>query len=217
MHICTFIEGYFGQGRHRDFNNDQFTNSDLQHQRPWYSNSQTRLPGPGEAGLKLDGSKPSQPNPSEEKTMPYPQWTQELASPQTDNEDVTELQNIRLGLILNNKTKKKVTEGMIRKNESSTDNSQESPQYLGDKSTRIDENSTAGAKLAQNIIALLQVAPKDTTENNSELEQEEGRGKDAERQRILLYNIWKGIRASPKPEVLHSVSSKKTTRSGNGA
>ena len=185
-----------------------------------YPNSQTHLLGPGEARLKLDGSKPSLTNPSEVKRLPYPQWKQEIANPPMDNEDITELQNIRLNLILNNKTKtqkNKVTEDMKRKNESSTHNDEESSEYFGEKSTSDDENSTAGAKFAQNVIALLQIATKNNEENNSEFEQEEGKGKDAEGQGILPYNIWKGIRAYPKPEVRSSVSLRETTRSGNGA
>ena len=192
----------------------------MQHQSPWYPNSQTRLLGPGEARLKLDGSKSSLTNPSEVKSLPYPQWTKEIANPPMDNEDVTELQNIRLNLILNNKTKTQknnVTEDMKGKNESSTHNDEESSEYFDEKSTSIDENSTAGAKFTQNVIALLQIATKNTEENNSELEQEEGKGKDAERQGIVPYNIRNRIRALPKPEVRSSVSSRKTTRSGNGA
>lgn len=167
----------------------------------------------------MDGSKPSLTNPSEVKSLPYPQWTKEIANPPMDNEDVTELQNIRLNLILNNKTKTQknnVTEDMKGKNESSTHNDEESSEYFDEKSTSIDENSTAGAKFAQNVIALLQIATKNTEENNSELEQEEGKGEDAERQGIVPYNIRNRIRAFPKPEVRSSVSSRKTTRSGNG-
>ena len=157
-----------------------------------YPNSQTHLLGPGEARLKLDGSKPSLTNPSEVKSLPYPQWTQEIANPQMDNEDVTELKNVRFNQILNNKTKtykNKVTEGMKRKNESSTHNDEKLSEYFGEKSTSNDENSTVGAKFAQNVIALLQIATKNTEENNSELEQEEGKGKDAARQGIVPYNI----------------------------
>ena len=136
-----------------------------------------------------------------------------------NNEDVTELKNVRFNQILNNKTKtrkNKATEGMKRKNESSTHNDEKLSEYFGEKSTSNDENSTAGAKFAQNVIALLQIATKNTEENNSEFEQEEGREKDAERQGIVPYNIWKEIRAFPKPEVRSSVSLRETTRSGNG-
>ena len=116
-----------------------------------------------------------------------------------DNEDLPKLQNIRLNLILNNKTKthnKNVTDGTERKNESSTS----SEELFGEKSTSDDGPSAASAKLDQNVIELLQIAAKENDENNPEFEHEEGKGKDAERQGILLYNIRKGIKTFQEPE-----------------
>ena len=219
MRNCTFIAGYLGQGTYRDYKDDKFKNSKLQHQRPWDSNTRTHLPGLGKAGLKLDGSRPSQRNPSELKALPYPQWTKEIANPQMDYGDSTGFQNIRLNVILNNKTKthnKNVTDGVERKNESSTAN-EELSEYFGEKSTSNDEHSPAGTKLDQNVIELLQIATKENEENNPEFEHQEGKGKDAERQRILLYNIWKGIKTFREPEVPHGVSLSTTSHSSRDA